>query len=124
MPANSLGHFVYKTMFTIDVCYQGLVFKRGGTSPSSSCQRANQGTPQASKIPKLVRFQEDVVEQVLRIPAKSPFKCLILETPLWPYSCLRMSSGAKSPLEGLKALECKKGKLGAQPPIPYIPSTN
>jgi hypothetical protein len=35
-----------------------------------------------------------------------------------------MSSGTKSPPEGLKALECKKGKLGARPPIPYVPPTN
>jgi hypothetical protein len=54
-----------------------------------------------------------VVEEVLRVPAKSPFKHLILETPLWSYSCSRMSSGANSHLEGLKASECEKGKLGA-----------
>ncbi len=70
-----------------------------------------------------MRFQGDVVEEVLRIPAKSSFKRLILETPLWSYS-YSMSSGAKSPPEGLKASECKKGKLGARPPIPYIPPTD
>ncbi len=51
----------------------------------------------------------------------SSFKCLILETPLWKYS---MSSSLKSPLEGLKASECEKGKLGAQPSIQYVPPTN
>ncbi len=35
-----------------------------------------------------------------------------------------MSSNAKSPPEGLKASKCKKGKSGAQPPIPYIPPTD
>jgi hypothetical protein len=35
-----------------------------------------------------------------------------------------MSSSLKSPPEGLKALECEKGKLGARPPIPYVPPTN
>jgi hypothetical protein len=30
----------------------------------------------------------------------------------------------KSPVEGLKASEAKKGKPGARPPIPYIPPTN
>jgi hypothetical protein len=35
-----------------------------------------------------------------------------------------MSSNAKSPLEGLKATKCEKGKSGARPPIPYIPPTN
>jgi hypothetical protein len=35
-----------------------------------------------------------------------------------------MSSSLKSPPEGLKASECKKGKSVAQPPIPYVPPTN
>jgi hypothetical protein len=61
------------------------------------------------------------MEEVLCIPAKLSFKRLILETPLWSYS---MSSSLKSPPEGLKASECKKGKLGAQPPIPYVPLTD
>jgi hypothetical protein len=32
-----------------------------------------------------------------------------------------MSFNFKSPPEGLKNLECKKGKSVAQPPIPYVP---
>jgi hypothetical protein len=32
-----------------------------------------------------------------------------------------MSSNLKSPPEGLKNAECEKGKLIAQPPIPYVP---
>jgi hypothetical protein len=87
-------------------------------------RQANQGTPPSIKIPKLVHFQGDVVEEVLRIPAKSPFKRLILETPLWSYLCSRMSSGAKSPPEGLKASEWEKGKSGARPPIPSVPPTD
>ncbi len=35
-----------------------------------------------------------------------------------------MSSGAKSPPEGLKASECKKGKSGVGPPVPYVPPTD
>jgi hypothetical protein len=73
------------------------------------------------KIPRLVRFQGDLVEEVLCVPAKSSFKCLILKTPLWLYS---MSSSLKSPPEGLKALECKKGKSGARPPILYVSPTD
>jgi hypothetical protein len=34
-----------------------------------------------------------------------------------------MSTTLKSP-NGLKGLECKKGQLSNQPPIPYIPVTN
>jgi hypothetical protein len=63
-----------------------------------------------AKILRLVRFQGDLVEEVLRVPAKLSFKRLILETPLWTYS---MSSSLKSPPEGLKASEFKKGKMGA-----------
>jgi hypothetical protein len=77
--------------------------------------------PKKVKIPKLVRFLGDLVEEVLLIPAKLFFKHLILETPLWSYS---MSSSLKSPPEGLKASECKKGKSGAVPLIPYVPPTN
>ncbi len=77
--------------------------------------------PQEVKIPKLARFQGGIVEKVLRVPAKSSFKRLILETPLWSHS---MSSNLKSPLEGLKASECEKGKSGARPPIPYVPPTD
>jgi hypothetical protein len=33
-------------------------------------------------------------------------------------------SNAKSPVEGLKASEAKKGRLGARPPIPYVPLTD
>jgi hypothetical protein len=74
--------------------------------------------PQEVKIPKLVRFQGDLVEEILRLPAKLSFKRLILETPLWSFS---VSSSLKSPPEGLKASKCKKGKLGARPPISYVP---
>jgi hypothetical protein len=35
-----------------------------------------------------------------------------------------MSSGAKSPPEGLGALKCKKEKSGVRPPIPYVPPTD
>ncbi len=35
-----------------------------------------------------------------------------------------MSSNLKSPPEGLKPLECKKGKSVARPPIPYVPPSD
>ncbi len=74
-----------------------------------------------AKIPRLVRSQGDLVEEVLRVPAKSSFKHLNLETPLWTYS---MSSSLKSPPKGLKVSKCEKGKSGARPPIPYVPPTD
>jgi hypothetical protein len=55
---------------------------------------------------------------ILQVPPKLFFKRLILESPLWQHA---MSSNLKSPPEGLKNLECKKGKSVAQPPIPYVP---
>ncbi len=73
--------------------------------------------PKKVTIPKLVRFQGDLVEEVLHVSAKSLFKRLILETPLWSYS---MSSSLKSQ----KASKCKKGKSGVRPPIPYVPPTD
>jgi hypothetical protein len=73
------------------------------------------------KILCLVRFQGDLVEEVLRIPAKSSFKRIILETPLWLCS---MSLSLKSPLEGLRASECKKGKSGVRLPISNGPPTD
>ncbi len=54
---------------------------------------------------------------ILQVPPKSSFKHLILETPLWQHT---MSSNLKSLPEGLKPLECKKGKSVAWPPIPYV----
>ncbi len=35
-----------------------------------------------------------------------------------------MSTNLKSPLEGLKNVDCKKGMLPVRPPIPYVPPTN
>jgi hypothetical protein len=89
--------------------------------PPRCTDESTKEPPKKVKIPKLIRFQGDLVEEVLRVPAKSFFKRLILETPLWSYS---MSSSLKSPPEGLKASKCEKGKLGARPPIPYAPPTN
>jgi hypothetical protein len=54
----------------------------------------------------------------LRVPPKSPFKKLLLDTGLWQYA--KMSTSLKSP-DGLKDAECKKGQLSHRPPIPYVP---
>ncbi len=58
---------------------------------------------------------------ILQVPPKNPFKHLLLETPLWQYA---MTSSLKSPPEGLKNAECKKGTLPVRPPIPYAPPTD
>ncbi len=70
------------------------------------------------KILQPAEDQADPIQRILQVPPKLFFKRLILETPLWQYA---MSLNLKSPLEGLKPLECKKGKSVARPPIPYVP---
>ncbi len=77
--------------------------------------------PTTTKILWPTEIQADPIQRILRVPPKLSFKRLILETPLWQYA---MSSSLKSPLEGLKVSECKKGKSVAWPPIPYVPPTN
>jgi hypothetical protein len=51
-------------------------------------------------------------------PPKSTFKQLFLETRslLVPI----MSASGKSPAEGLKDSECKRGNIANQPPIRYV----
>jgi hypothetical protein len=54
----------------------------------------------------------------LQVPPKYSFKKLLLGTGLWQHA--KMSTSIKSP-DGLKDMECKKGQLSYQPPIPYVP---
>jgi hypothetical protein len=56
----------------------------------------------------------------LQSPAKSTFKRLILETPLYQYLLLTMSSIPTS--NELNDADCKKGHVTQQPPIPYATS--
>jgi hypothetical protein len=81
-----------------------------------------QVTPQVqAKISRLVKFQADPLCGILQTPSKSLFKILILETPLWQCA---MSASLKSPPEGLKNAECKKGTPPIRLPIPFVPPTN
>jgi hypothetical protein len=92
------------------------------TSPSPSPSRSYKEPPQIqAKILRSVNFQADPLRRILRTPPKSLFKHLILETPLWQCA---MSSNLKSPPEGLKNAECKKGMPPVRRPIPYVPPTN
>ena len=56
----------------------------------------------------------------LEAPAKSTFKCLILETPLYQHLLLTMSSIPTS--NKLNNTECEKGHVTQRPPIPYAAS--
>ena len=52
----------------------------------------------------------------LQLPAKSAFKRLILETPLYRHLLLTMSTSSTSKLNNA---DCKKGHVSQQPPIVY-----
>ena len=56
----------------------------------------------------------------LEAPAKSAFKRLILETPLYQHLLLTMSSIPTS--NELNDAECEKGHVTQRPPIPYATS--
>ena len=55
----------------------------------------------------------------LELPAKSALKRLILETPLYQYLLLTMSS---TPASELNDAECEKGHVTQRPSIPYATS--
>ncbi len=55
----------------------------------------------------------------LEAPAKSAFKRLILETPLYQHLLLNMSS---IPMSELNNAECERGHVTQRPPIPYATS--
>ncbi len=59
---------------------------------------------------------------LLKRPAKSAFKCLILTTPLCQHLLLSMSSTPTS--HKLSDADCKKGQVTQQPPILYSVSKN
>jgi len=59
------------------------------------------------------------MSKFLESPAKSAFKRLILETPLYQHLMLTMSSTATSELNDA---DCKKGQISQWPPISYAPS--
>jgi hypothetical protein len=126
MPANGLGQLDIKSTLISWV----LTFAQGSVSQvwwNQSLLIAR--TSQPRNPPRSKKIEASVISRGCRRggpthPSQvSPFKHLILETPLWSYS-YSMSSNAKSPPEGLKASKCKKGKSGVRPPIPYIPPTN
>jgi hypothetical protein len=79
--------------------------------------KSNKEPPTRTKISRPAEDQADPIQRILQVPPKLSFKCLILETSLWQYA---MSSNLKSPPEGLKPSEYKKGKSVACPPIPYV----
>ena len=68
------------------------------------------------KILQETRIRLCPTSEFLQSPAKSAFKRLILETPLYQHLLLTMSS---TPVSELTDQECEKGQLTQRPPIPY-----
>jgi hypothetical protein len=92
--------------------------KAAGNQSLSVANQVQQGTPVPSQDFALSKVS---VRRIIRVPPKSPFKRLLLETPLWQYA---MSSSLKSQPEGLKNAECKKGTPPVRLPISYVPLTD
>jgi hypothetical protein len=92
-----------------------------GKQTLSLAEPVQQGTPFQVKISPSAKFQADPLQRILRVPPKSSFKYILLETLLWQYA---MSSNLKSPPKGLKNAECKKGTPPVRPPIPYVSPTD
>jgi hypothetical protein len=67
-----------------------------------------------NKILQKARTRLCPTNEFLQSPAKSAFKRLILETPLYQHLLLTMSS-----IPELTDQECEKGQLTQRPPIPY-----
>jgi hypothetical protein len=92
-----------------------------GNQSLSVAKRVNQGTPFQVKILLSTKLKADPLWRILRVPSKSSFKCLLLETPLWQFA---MSTNLKFLPEGLQNAKCEKGTQPVRPPIPYVPPTD
>ncbi len=78
---------------------------------------------QSLQDPKILRHMQSergALYEFLRVPAKSSFKRLILQTAPWR---AYMMSSTKSN-ESLKDSECEKAQLAIRPPISYVPPTD
>jgi hypothetical protein len=71
------------------------------------------------KISLTAKILGDMLDWIKRKPPRSTFKQLFLETKMLLIPILS-SGSAKSPAEGLKDSECKRGVITTQPPIPYV----
>ncbi len=89
-----------------------------GNKSLSVPEQVNRGTPIKVKILLSAKFQADPLWTILRVPPKSSFKRLLLETLLWQSA---MSMDLKSPPEGLQNTKCKKGMPPVRLPILYVP---
>ncbi len=71
-----------------------------------------------SSTSRFKKISGDALDWIKRSPPKSTFKRLFLEMRLLLIPI--MSGNTKSPAEGLKNLECKRGAIANRPPIPYV----
>ena len=70
------------------------------------------------KISLTAKISGNALDRIKRLPPKSMFKQLFLETRLLLVPII--SGNAKSPVEGLKDLECEQGTIANWPPISYL----
>ncbi len=118
---NGLGHFDQSQCWSSTaLAFTEDCIKMIGNQSLFIAKPVHQGTPYQVKILPSAKFQADPLQRILQVPPKSSFKHLLLETLLWQYV---MSLNLKSPSEGLKNAEWKKGMLPVRLPIPYVPPT-
>ena len=65
------------------------------------------------------RISGNALDWIKRKPPRSTFKQLFLGTKMLLIPIMSTGS-AKSPAEGLKDSECKRGVITTRPPIPYV----
>ncbi len=90
-------------------------WKYGDRRPFFYCHGLRVGI----KISRDAKLLVCPTSRFLEAPAKSAFKRLILETPLYQHLLLSMSS---IPTSKLNDAECEKGHVTQRPPIPYATS--
>jgi hypothetical protein len=123
MPVNGLGHFDQSPRCCLTALVLAEDLLRSGWKPVPlRCQLGPTRNPQYQvKILLLGKFRADPLCRILRVPPKSTFKRLILETLLWQCA---MSSSLKPPPKGLKNAERKMGTPPVRPSILYVPLTD
>jgi len=75
---------------------------------------------QDPKISRRVQSERGALYKFLRVPAKSSFKLLIMQTASWRAYTMSNTKSTKN----LKDSECEKGQLAIRPPISYVPPTD
>jgi hypothetical protein len=68
----------------------------------------------------MAKISGDALAWIKKKPPRSKFKRLFLETKALLIPIMSSGRSAKSPAEGLKNSECKRGVITTRPPIPDV----